>query len=174
MTLRLTTQEVLAPTAHLKISAETIARTSLQRELFDPSQYDLAAALVDALRDLAVDYTPGQFRIQLTDEHSVTALKGAYAHLASQAVMGQPLAHRLIEVTRHLGGQTSLGIRSSLEDIRSGPVAIFAAASNTPTVILELDESFFACKSTTGATYCTPPRSTSNPRQSTPMPIGPS
>jgi hypothetical protein len=148
VTLRLTTQETLDPAATLTVSSETIAPTSLQRELFDPNRHDLAQMLVDELRSLGDGLSPGEFRVTLSDEFQVTALDGAYARLAAQAVMSTSFAHRLLEVTRHLGGQTSLDIRSSLDDIRTGPVAIFAAASGTPTIVLEIDDTFFEWTST--------------------------
>ncbi|WP_262181375.1 replication protein H [Haloarcula laminariae] len=83
----------------------------------------------------------------LVKEHGVTALREPYhgpsdeyhyARLAAYALESDLERLRFLQVTRQLGGTTSIGAASSLADVWMGPLQILKAADvPTPTVVVE-------------------------------------
>lgn len=120
---------------------------AINRHLWRPDKHDLADILLRALRQLVGDQPRAYRRATLVEEHDVTALQEIYygprdeyhyARLAAYAFASELEKIRFLQVTRQLGGSTSIGLASSLEDIRTGPLRILDAADMpTPTVVVE-------------------------------------
>lgn len=150
--LTLTTDTHIAPACSTAIDGDTLAPTALQATLFAPDG-GVVDAMVDAIQDLVADCPSTQDVATYLFEQGVTALDGAYARLVATAVSSlsagdQAALWRLIALTRSLGGQTELGLRSSLDDIERGPVALLALANETPAIEFRLSSSFFDARST--------------------------
>lgn len=145
----LTSQDQLNPDATVTIGPDEVSSPrALQREIWHPN-HDLATHLIRALRQLVGDVPRADRRATLVEAHDVTALREEYhgpedehhyASLASYALETDMELWRLLEVTRQLGGSTSVGISSTLDDVSDGPVRLLEAAS-TPAPILSVDVS---------------------------------
>lgn len=141
----------LDPVVSISLSddEDLLSPTALHQALF-AGESALTTRLVDALQSCGVAHSSAYSLY----EAGVTALDGAYARVAMAALeAGSALSadHPLwtfLSVTRSLGGQTQLGLPSSLEDIEMGPTALFAVADQTPLIEVRVDSSFFDAKST--------------------------
>ena len=135
------------PTASLTLGPEAIASpTALNRELWGPKT-QLSESLLTALRHLLEHVPREQWRATLVRECDVTALTDEisgtedehhYAALAAQAADSQLQWFRLLEVSRQLGGTTSIGKHSSLDDVLAGPIAVLKAADVQPTLAVDV------------------------------------
>jgi len=106
----------------------------------------LRAGLDERLLE-AVDELPGDRqgeRIRILRDAGVDALDGLFAGVAASAARcdDDDAREEFVDVARQLGNGAPLGIRSSREDLSGGPIAIFAAASTTPTVEITLTAAF--------------------------------
>lgn len=150
--LSLTMDTHISPACSITVDADLLTPTAIQNRLFDSDSH-LPERLVDVLQDLASEMDAGgDFGVALL-ERGVTALDGAYARAASAAwtrlaTGDQHSFWDWLSLTRSLGGQTPLDLRSTLDDIERGPIALFAIAGVTPTVEFKLEQSFFDAKST--------------------------
>ncbi|NHN64322.1 replication protein H [Haloarcula sp. JP-Z28] len=136
-------------TVGLRLGPDAVSSPrALNRSLWEP-QTQLSDALLTALRQLLADVPRDEWRATLIEECGVTALAdeipgvGAehhYAALAAQAADSQLQWFRLLEVSRQLGGTTSIGTHSSLADVLEGPIAILEAADVQPTLAVDVRE----------------------------------
>ncbi|QIO25591.1 winged helix-turn-helix domain-containing protein [Haloarcula sp. JP-L23] len=147
--LSLSIEGSLDPTARLSVGPDGLTSPrAITRDLWRPDRHDLAGALCRALRQLVGDEPRTSRRATLVEEYDVTALQETYhgpsdeyhyARLAAYALESDLEQLRFLQVTRQLGGSTSIGIASSLADVRDGPIQILRAADGpTPTVVVEL------------------------------------
>jgi len=137
------------PTARLSLGPEAITSpTALNRALWEPDT-QLSDALLTALRQLLADVPRDKWRATLIEECGVTALTDEipgtedeyhYATLAAQAADSQLQWFRLLEVSRQLGGATSIGTHSSLADVLEGPITMLEAADVQPTLAVDVRE----------------------------------
>jgi hypothetical protein len=143
--LTLTDQPPLDP--DVVVEEPEVAPSKLWRQLATPSSTsDLPDLLGRALRELIEQHSISSWAT-LFEEFDVTALDGAYASYAMDAATGDDLAyHRWLRLSRQLGGQTSLDLRSSVDDVVDGPVALLAAADVVPQVVVRLGSAFFERK----------------------------
>ena len=139
----------LDPAARLSVGPDGLTSPrAITRDLWRPDRHHLTDALLRALRQLVGDQPRSSRRATLVEEYGVTALREVYhgpsdeyhyARLAGYALESQLEQFRFFQVTRQLGSSTSIGVASSLADVRDGPVQILAAADGpTPTVVVEL------------------------------------
>ena len=136
--LSISTEGSLDPEARLKVGPESLTSPrAITRALWRPDRHDLADALLRALRQLVGDQPRLRRRAILVKEYDVTALQETYhgpsdeyhyARLAAYALESGLERQRFLQVTRQLGGTTSIGMASSLEDVRTGPLRILEAA----------------------------------------------
>jgi hypothetical protein len=148
MSLTLTTQGHIAPAAEISIGPEhfTSAR-AINRELWRPDHYDLADALLRALRQLVGDQDRASRRVTLAKEYDVTAFSTddagrtytGYARLAAYALDHEQAWFRFLRTTRRLGTSTDLG-PSSMDDVDDGPVPILEAADVHPRIDVRLED----------------------------------
>ncbi len=148
--LTLTLNQHLAPDHRLTVDEDCPSPTAIQATLFD-ADGELTTALVDALKHHAANADSAL--VSYFIDAGVTALDGVYARLATQAIIalarGQsPPVWKFLAVSQHLGGQIEGDLNSSLDDIRTGPVALLATTDSTPTVEIELERGFFEANST--------------------------
>jgi len=137
VTLSLRDERSVGAEAELVLDEDLVSPRDLQRELWKPDQ--LGETLLRALRTLCDETdTVAEFRATLAMEHNVDALDGAYASAAAGAMSSNLQAGRLLEFSRQLGGTISADLRSSLEDVRRGPVQVLAASEVDATVALEM------------------------------------
>lgn len=114
-------QTSIGADAALKLDADLQSSRDLQSELWKPDQ--LGKTLLRALRTLSDGAeSVGEFRATLVQEHDVDALDGAYASAAAGALRSSLEAGRLLTYSRQLGGPISKDLRSSLADVRRGPI----------------------------------------------------
>ena len=142
-------EESLDSTACLALGPEAITSpTALIRELWHP-ETQLSETLLTALRQLLADVPREEWRATLVQECGVTALTDEiagvgyehhYATLAAQAADSQLQWFRLLEVSRQLGGTTSIGTHSTLDDVLQGPIAILNAADVQPMLAVDVRE----------------------------------
>lgn len=135
--------------ASLSLGPDAVSSpTALNRALWNPDT-QLSNTLLTALRQLLEDVPRGERRAKLVQECGVTALTDEipgvgdehhYATLAAQAVDSQMQWFRLLEVSRQLGGTTSVGQHSTLDDVLDGPIAILEAADVHPTLAVDVRE----------------------------------
>lgn len=149
--LTLALDKHISPDWALSVDESHLAPTTLQTLLFE--QDSVTATLIDALRTLAADCPPDTDFVTHLIENGVTALDGAYARLAAAGLSDLEAGDdsrlwTFITVTRSLGGQTEIDLRSTLDDIRDGPIALLGAAGETPTIEFGIDREFLECKST--------------------------
>lgn len=143
--------------AEARLSDAPLAARDLWRALLDlrsgsGATTDLPHVLVRALRETVADRALGgrpraTLDEDLRDELDVTALDGAYADAAARALRRRdgdetPL-WEFLRLTRQLGRQTTLGLPSSLDDVREGPLQLLAHAEPTPTVVIGLPEDWW-------------------------------
>lgn len=146
--LTIRTQDVA--TCDIRVEEPPIGRRDLWRAIATPgTRNDFDSLLSRALIDLVED--SARPAAKLVEEHDVTAVEETpdagegsqstyvYALRASKAIRhGRATFWEFVRLTRQLGGQTSLDQRTSLEDVRSGPLQIFAQSSVTPSVVINL------------------------------------
>jgi hypothetical protein len=130
--------------ADVRVEEPEVAPSRLWTQLATPSSTsDLPDLLGRALREVIEEQSITSWA-RLSEEAEVDALDGTYASLAMDAARGDDLDwHRWLRLTRQLGGQTSLDLRSGLDDILSGPVALLDAVDVVPTVEIQLGREFF-------------------------------
>jgi len=148
--LSISVEGSIDPAASLAVGPDGLTSPrAITRNLWRPDNHNLADALLRALRQLVGDQARPSRRATLIKEHNVTALTEIYhgpndeyhyARLAAYALESELEQFRFLQVTRQLGGSTSIGVTSSLKDVRTGPLRILDAADTpTPTVVVECD-----------------------------------
>ena len=156
MTLTLSRHAVLD--ADARVSDRDFASPSqLHQTLFSAG---LERSLLDAVEEIPGE-SPDEMRAAIPDE--IDALDGFYLDLvvsaaaATRWVKESPDDERgirnaekarqdLVDATRALGNGTPLGIRSSLDDIPGGAVAVLQVASLTPRVEISLTGRWASCR----------------------------
>jgi hypothetical protein len=115
--------------------------SKLHRELYDADDSELPDRLRESARSVGRRAASVAKLWDILDRNGVDALDGSYADLCVGVMKGRPDdALELARTTRQLGGNTSHDVRTSLDDIRGGDPALFAAADGvTPTIAISMD-----------------------------------
>jgi len=140
--LTLTDQAPLAP--DVVVEDPEVAPSKFWTQLATPSSTsDLHDLLGRALRDVIDQHSVTSWAT-LSEEFDIDALDGSYASYGFQAATGDDLDYyRWLRLSRQLGGQTSLDLRSGVDDILAGPIALLDAADVVPQVVVRLGSAFF-------------------------------
>jgi len=158
--LEITPQQAGNPAVSISLD-DVQTPTELQDQLFDVRDSDLPGALLDAASRLVAQCDTRSGLFDCLRELDVDALDGLYARYLERALsFGGASRFDLLDLSQDLGGQTRAGVKSSLDDIRSGPVRLFEAAAeaghaDAPLVQLVLDESFLEAKATARRRFVT-------------------
>jgi hypothetical protein len=114
--------------------------SKLHRELYDADESELTDRLHESARSVGRRAASVAKLWDILDAHGVDALDGSYADLCVGMAKGRADdALELARTTRQLGGNTSHDVRTSLDDIRGGDPALFAAAMGvTPTIAISM------------------------------------
>lgn len=118
------------------------------------SQDSFQDALLDALGEAATDLSNREL-IERLDDAGVIALDGTYADTAVRAAVGETeAAWDLLRITRQLGHNTSLDIRTGIDDLLGSYPAVFAALDATPLIEIRLTRAFLDQDLRTGRDVC--------------------
>lgn len=146
--LSISAERLLAPDARLEVGPGNLTSPrAITRELWRPDHHDIADSLCRALHQLVGAKPRRSRQATLVEEYGVTALQESYhgpsdeyhyARLAAHALDSDREQCRFLQVTRQLGGSTSIGMAATLEDVTTGPLRILDAAElSTPTTVVE-------------------------------------
>jgi DNA-binding transcriptional ArsR family regulator len=134
--------------ADVVVEDAPIASTDLWRAIATPSDHsDFDDVLRRALQALMDDYESIPWATLAAETGLDDVLDGMVTQLLRQWTRGDEMAAwRVLRLLRQLGGPTSLGYSSSLDDVHTVVEAVFGWTDVTPTVTVVLDREFFDAK----------------------------